>query len=240
MKNKKVQISKVKFWFVVSVLFICGLMVGIGIANWGHAVKVKYAADTTVMLEQKIDEDVTSCQAIEKVLLNRLCNDDNHCGCVQGDLDVFQHLAAYGCPENHDKYMQMIQNKNAVLLALCRDLQPDEACLQIEQNLQNRLGDNYVSMDAGRRIERAKIYAIMAERGCPENSAKYVELAKKELEIARGINDDEFNQKDTIEVVETYKRLKMQSAADEIFDKAKRLTNPAIDFIMQVEKIINE
>ncbi len=32
----------------------------------------------------------------------------------------------------------------------------------------------------------------------------------------------------------------MQQDAEEIFNKAKKLTNPAIDFIMQVEKIINE
>ena len=240
MKNKKVQFSKARFWFVVVVLFICGLMVGIGIANFGHAVKVKQAPEAVVMLEQEFDEDITSCQAIERVLLNRLYNDDNRCDLIQRDLDVFQHLAAYGCPENQDKYMQMIHNKNALLVALCRDLQSDDACLQIEKNLQNRLGDNYVNMGAEERIERAKIYAVMAERGCPENSEKYVELAKRELEIARGINDDKFNQEDTIEVVETYKRLKMQSAADEIFDKAKKLTNPAIVFIMQVEKIINE
>jgi hypothetical protein len=95
-------------------------------------------------------------------------------------------------------------------------------------------------MTADERIDRAKIYAVMAERGCPENSARYVEMAKQELDIARGISDDKFNQEDAIEVVETYKRLKMQSDAEEIFEKAKKMTNPAIDFIMQIGKIINE
>ncbi len=66
------------------------------------------------------------------------------------------------------------------------------------------------------------------------------ELAKQELDIARALQDDKFNENETIEVVETYKRLKMQQDAQEIFDKVKKLTNPAIDFIMQVEKIINE
>jgi hypothetical protein len=32
----------------------------------------------------------------------------------------------------------------------------------------------------------------------------------------------------------------MQAAAEEIFETAKKLTNPAIDFILEVEKIINE
>ena len=81
----------------------------------------------------------------------------------------------------------------------------------------------------------------MSERGCAENSAKYVELAKQELEIARALEDDRFDNGETIiEVVETYKRLNMQAAAEEIFETAKKLTNPAIDFILEVEKIINE
>ena len=36
-----------------------------------------------------------------------------------------------------------------------------------------------------------------------------------------------FSENDTIEVVETYKRLNMQAAAQEIFDVAKKLTNHA-------------
>ena len=65
-------------------------------------------------------------------------------------------------------------------------------------------------------------------------------MAQQELEIARALQDDKFSEDDTIEVVETYKRLNMQAAAQEIFDVAKKLTNPAIDFILEVEKIINE
>ena len=60
------------------------------------------------------------------------------------------------------------------------------------------------------------------------------------MEIARAIDDDKFDRDETIEVVETYKRIHMQNAANEIFEKAKKLTDPTIDFIIQVEKIINE
>ena len=89
-------------------------------------------------------------------------------------------------------------------------------------------------------VQTLEIYANLSERGCPENKAKYVELAKQELEIARALEDDEFEEDETIEVVETYKRLNMQAAAEEIFETAKKITNPAIDFILEVEKIINE
>ena len=96
------------------------------------------------------------------------------------------------------------------------------------------------SPDAKAHIDNAKIYANLSERGCSENKARYVELARQELEIARALEDDEFDNEETIEVVETYKRLNMQAAAEEIFETAKKLTNPAIDFILEVEKIINE
>ena len=83
----------------------------------------------------------------------------------------------------------------------------------------------------------------MSERGCPGSSvSKYQELAKQELEIARALKDDdiEHNPQESVEIVETYKRLQMQAEAERMLEKAKKLTNPAIDFIIQLEKIIEE
>lgn len=116
--------------------------------------------------------------------------------------------------------------------------QPEDVCVEVERLLARRLP--VASDNVDNRIERAKVYASLAERGCPENYETYVQLSSQELEIARAIEDDNFDHNETIEVVETYKRLHMQAAAEEIFEKAKKLTNPAIDFIIQVEKIINE
>lgn len=116
--------------------------------------------------------------------------------------------------------------------------QPKDICAEIERLLSRHLPDASDNVDD--RILRAKVYASMAERGCPENTETYVEQAKQELDIARAIEDDEFDYNETIDVVETYKRLNMQAAAEEIFEKAKKLTDPTIDFIIQVEKIINE
>ena len=111
-------------------------------------------------------------------------------------------------------------------------------CMEIERLLLQRLPDENDDVDD--RIDRAKIFASLSERGCPENADAYVEHAKMELDIARAIENDEFGHEETIDVVETYKRINMQAAAEEIFEKAKRLTEPAIEFILQVEKIINE
>ena len=53
--------------------------------------------------------------------------------------------------------------------------------------------------------------------------------------------DDNLNQeRESVEIVETYKRLQMQAEAMRMIEKAKKLTNPAIDFIIQLEKIIEE
>ena len=116
----------------------------------------------------------------------------------------------------------------------------ERTCLTIEKLLKERIVGLYAP-DSDSHIENAKIYANLSERGCPENRERYIGLAKQELQIARALQDDQFyDNNETIEVVETYKRLDMQAAAEEFFEKAKKLTNPAIDFILQVEKIINE
>ena len=130
--------------------------------------------------------------------------------------------------------MPAVKNMDANVV----ESEPVDVCVEVERLMLQHLPD--ATDNAEDRIDRAKIYAKLSERGCPENSAAYVDMARSELDIARAIEDDEFDHEETIEVVETYKRLNMQAAAEEIFEKAKKLTTPAIDFILQVEKIINE
>lgn len=278
MVSKKVGFSKTRILFVFGALFACGAFVGVGIANWGHAVKNKSVQEPVVeqingddtaqgdgavasairaFVEREKNkpannddaETLTTCQAVEKVLMQRLNNNDGHCGDDSSDLETLQKLVNYGCSENRDKFMQMLNNKQAILDVACVGYVSDNwgvfrnietTCGKIEESLKARMPVAYADSGADEHIDRAKIYAIMSERGCPENAEKYIEMARQELEIARAIRDDNFNEPDTIEVVETYKRLKMQRDAQEVFDKVKKLTNPAIDFIMQVEKIINE
>lgn len=118
---------------------------------------------------------------------------------------------------------------------------PETTCGKIETLLKDRLYSVDVP-DAYAHVENAQIYANLSERGCPENSTKYKELAKQELEIARALNDDNVDKyrDESVEMVETYKRLQMQAEAEKMIEKAKKLTNPAIDFIIQLEKIIEE
>ncbi len=180
-----------------------------------------------------------TCELIEEIQLRWLL--DENSGNIedhQANVRVYETLFQHGCDANKAKYRDAIAREMTIIESLGGAQTMKSTCEQIEASLMGRLpyADNYTSADD--RIERAKIYANLSERGCPENSAKYVGLAKQELEIARALQDDEFNEVETIEVVETYKRLNMQAAAQEIFETAKKLTNPTIDFILQVEKII--
>ena len=122
---------------------------------------------------------------------------------------------------------------------------PETTCGKIERVLIPELecvDGHEICGNSGIHINNAKIYANLSERGCPENSEKFKALAKQELEIARALTDDDIEHRngESVEIVETYKRLQMQQEAERMIEKAKKLTNPAIDFIIQLEKIIEE
>ena len=116
----------------------------------------------------------------------------------------------------------------------------ERTCEKIEMLLIDHLNNKNIH-DSETHIDNAKIYANLSERGCPENSEKFKTLAKSELEIARALNDDNLDDvEESVEIVETYKRIQMQAEAERMIEKAKKLTNPAIDFIIQLERIIEE
>ena len=223
--------QKIKGWLAFIMLFVCGVMVGTGIAQKNVVIKQKADVQQT---EQK-----ETCAVIEEIQLSWL--NDERSGDItdhQANIRVYETLFQHGCDVNKDKYRAAIAREMTIIESLGGGQTMKSTCEQIEASLLDRLPSGHAGVDSEQRIDRAKIYANLSERGCPENLAKYVALAKQELEIARALEDDEFDEIETIEVVETYKRLNMQAAAQEIFETAKKLTNPTIDFILQVEKII--
>lgn len=153
---------------------------------------------------------------------------------------------------NHDRYEEIGQlNKIYSENCLGRNFEQPQQKVE-EQKLQKTTCEKIESLLVGRllpvdasdsesHVENAKIFATLSEKGCPENTEDYKTLAKQELEIARALNDDSLDDKqESVEIVETYKRLQMQAEAERMIEKAKKLTNPAIDFIIQLEKIIEE
>jgi len=191
-----------------------------------------------------------TCAAIEELLKAQLADENSlYSPEHRNNFEVYTKLADKGCEKNREKYLKLAQRENDIAKALAtaepepmpiEDFSGQPTCEQIESLLSKRLG-SWDLDSSDRRIERAKIYANLSERGCPENSEKYKALAAQELEIARALYDDDLNDRDeSIEIVETYKRLQMQQEAARMIEKAKKLTNPAIDFIIELEKIIEE
>ena len=177
----------------------------------------------------------------------------NHSNMSKGDCGEIANRILSAARNNQP---QLIEQLNKVYSENCLDREfeqpkpepkseekkmPETTCGQIEMLLLDRWMPNN-SQDPEDHIDNAKIYANLSERGCPENSLKYRDLAAKELEIARALNDDNVadDPDESIEIVETYKRLQMQQEAARMIEKAKKLTNPAIDFIIELEKIIEE
>lgn len=192
-----------------------------------------------------------TCEAIEKLLKNELFpENDTDWQAHYHNSDVYNRLSQNGCANNRETYQVLAQREFDIAKALDQagemsQKKAESTCAEIERVLLRQLhcADKYTTcMESESHVRDAQIYANLSERGCTENSEKYKELAAQELEIARALTDDNVseNKNEATEMVETYKRLHMQQEAAKMLDKAKKLTNPAIDFIIQLEKIIEE
>lgn len=203
-----------------------------------------------VKAKNKLPE--TTCGAIEELLKQELYEEDsmntyNH----YDNARIYEKLSKRGCENNRENYKKLALREREIADALNEendfviaeaDTEKKSTCEEIEDLLNANLNKYRDMGDAQDRVKRAQIYANLSERGCVENSDKYKELAKQELEIARALIDDDIdhNEREATEMVETYKRLRMQAEATKMIEKAKKLTNPAIDFIIQLERIIEE
>ena len=195
----------------------------------------------------------SNCEAVEELLKEDLNPEDSTSAWShQSNARIYNRIAKRGCEKNKEKYLKLQQREIEIANALDvngeleREAEeqrvPETTCEKIEVELSRHLSCRYDNTcNESRHIEDAKIYANLSERGCPGRAERYKALAKQELEIARALNDDNFeHRREATEIVETYKRLQMQAEAERMIEKAKKLTNPAIDFIIQLEKIIEE
>lgn len=194
-----------------------------------------------------------TCEAVEKLLSQELADESSRDWAEhKHNADVYIRLAKNGCPQNQVMYKEKADREIQIAKALDEFGEMPDAgivvdkkpCQEIEALLIRKINNLDNVSNPEDRVERAQIYANLSERGCPENSAKYRELAKQELDVARALTDDRIEytneQQEATKIVETYKRLQMQQEATKMIEKAKKLANPAIDFIIQLEKIIEE
>ena len=227
-------------------LFACGVILGALI--WGVAPARDAIAEEenpTAVVNPLPEEP---CAALEILISKDLIPDDK----INSSNDAYDHarqaglyenLAANGCPDNKEMYSQ----KAKYHMEIAQGLNPYEygvstdarVCEKIEQELKRWLCINCDGVD--RHLDNATTYAKLAERGCAENRGDYKQKALAEIEIATALSDAEKMSNNQVrEVVETYKKLEMQEQARQIINKIQLLTDPAIDFIIQMQKIIEE
>ncbi|MBD5389342.1 hypothetical protein HDR63_03765 [bacterium] len=94
----------------------------------------------------------------------------------------------------------------------------------------------------GNNFYNADIYSRLVENGCPENAEKFKAMALRQIEIGTGLlnRDDDVVLVNVPNAIDAYKKMDMQREAQKFLDKVQKLTNPAIEFIMQMQAIINE
>lgn len=197
-------------------LFSCGLILGLS-----------YRSEPT----KTAALDAQQCDAIANEIVSITTS-----GATAENVDTLNELnEAYsnGCAGR-----LVIINQKSNLSANTPDI--ISTCARIEQLLKVRLNPED-STEYWKHLQNADTYSSLADRGCAENSDMYKSLALREIEIATALQPEEnMDQGDAEIVIDTFKKLDMQREARAFLDKIEQLTNPAIDFILQMEQIINE
>lgn len=208
-----------KIWGAVALagLFACGLILGL-------------TYRPTDDMRQSLD--VEQCDAIANEIVSITQR-----GATAEDAQTLDELnAAYsdGCAG------RLVIIERAVKPAVTNHPEIISTCARIEQLLKYRLNpeDSTYYLD---HLANADTYSTLADKGCAENTDMYKTLALRELEIATALQPEEsFRQGDAEIVIDTFKKLDMQREAQAFLNKIEKLIDPATDFILQMEQIINE
>lgn len=210
-----------KIWAAIALvgLFACGLFVGLSYNGSNENKRLALGVEECDAIAQEIINITKTGATNETVETLRELNKAYSNGCA-GRLVIIEK--------------ETVETKNAE--------QPEiiATCSRIEQLLKERLNPE-TSTDFYAHLYNAETYSTLAEKGCSENADMYKSLALREIEIATALRPEETMEENSVEVViDTYKKLDMQKEAQVFLDKIEKLTDPAIDFILKMEKIINE
>ncbi len=217
-----------------------------------------------VVTEEVVEEkrDLTTCQRIEELLLGRLePEDSNSLDDHVYNVDIYTKLVSHGCPENAQRWHKMFLREMEIGNALYPDAFEERlrglgvmadsgflrepACAEIERAMKEQIRDceRVGGYDAKVEcyLDNAEVYSSMVQNGCPGNMMANKEMALRQIEIATALKDEaELNAEEVESVIDTYKKLQMQEQAQMVLNKIQMLTNPAIDFILQMDRIINQ
>ncbi|MBO4480394.1 MAG: hypothetical protein J5742_02080 [Alphaproteobacteria bacterium] len=232
---------KIIAWLALIGIFVCGMMTGVSLWGYKHARMV----DTTEKVENFVERNTMPCRVKEENL-QRLLTENDHAHNAR----IYEKLVKIGCEKNKERFANFAESERELDDAMLyvkygeenfADVPGIRPCEVIEKQLKFELitRDNPASWEHSRN---ARVYSQMAEDGCPENSEKYKQMALDELQIADGIKvrDDSISQDEMRYTVGTYKKLQMQNEARKYIKKAEKLINPGIDFIMELQRVIEE
>ena len=255
MRNNKIENrygysrrQRICAWLALIGIFVCGMMAGAFIWQTKSTHTADSGLSSAEKIEQFIERNTMPCRVKEETLQQMLTESDH----LQ-NARVYEKLMQIGCERNKEKFANFAQSERELADAMNYVHNPyfeqyettnDEnsrPCEIIERQLRFELttSANPSSWD---RSRNAAIYSKMAEDGCPENAEKYKQFALNELQIADGIKvrDDEVSREEMRYTVDTYKKLQMQQEAKKYLNKVEKLVNPGIDFIMELQRVIEE
>lgn len=208
-----------KIWSAIALagLFACGLILGLSYRD-DSMVARNLSADQCDSIANEIVEITSTGATAENV----------------DTLTKLNQLYSSGCAGR-----LVIIDKNKTFEPV-EQIEMMSTCTRIEYLLKKKLysedSTNYIE-----HLANADTYSSLADRGCQENSELYKTLALRELEIATALQpQDKMRQRDAAIVIDTFKKLDMQREAQEFLDKIEKLIDPATDFILQMEQVINE
>ena len=210
-----------KIWAAIALvgLFACGLFVGLSYNSGNENKRLALGVEECDAIAQEIINITKTGATSETVGTLRELNEAYSNGCA-GRLVIIEKEAVETKTTEHPEIIA--------------------TCSRIEQLLKERLSPE-TSTDFYDHLYNADTYSTLAEKGCSENADMYKSLALREIEIATALQPAESMGENSVEVViDTYKKLDMQKEAQVFLDKIEQLTDPAIDFILKMEKIINE
>lgn len=187
------------------------------------------------------EKKLSTCEKIEQLLLRNLnAADSQNPRAHTENAELYNKLSQHGCPENADAYKQLVAQETAIANALgARGVNVNtRTCEEIEVVLKQDLME--FASNTQERLHNADVYSKLAERGCPENQAKYKKLAVRQIDVVSAVSDEEELEYNSEAIVDTYEKLQMQDAAREFLNKLDRLVEPATDLIFEIGKVVNE
>ncbi|MDO5012364.1 MAG: hypothetical protein Q4E56_02510 [Pseudomonadota bacterium] len=139
-----------------------------------------------------------------------------------------------------DKAQQAAECTTASEMTVVENPAPIATCTRIEQLLEQQLTPED-SQGYEKHMYNAETYNRLADNGCAEHSDKYRAMAVRETQIAVALMPVEnMSEYEVEDIVDTYKKAKMQAAAQQVIDKLQQASEPAIDFILKLENILED